>query len=165
MRNRTSASQLLLVCLCFLVLASCSALDDASEDCGLAGGQTTLQIAGMESADLTIVESCITSNTGILPAETRIVVASGSRDAVMAALEAGDVDPLEASPSFDDALRGPESFDVAVAPRGEEWRLGERLAYRDVLDGHDLRYRYVAWGKQLDGDQYVLMLRLGTEVA
>lgn len=36
---------------------------------------------------------------------------------------------------------------------------------RHVLDGQDLRYRYVAWGEQTDGDQYLLMLRLGTEIS
>ena len=151
---------------CFLLAAcSCSVFHDASEDCELDGGQATLQMAGMDSEGLTIIESCVTSHTGVQPAETRTVVASGSRDAVMAALETGGVDPMEASSSFDDGLTGPESFEVVITPRGEEWQQGDRLAYRDVLDGQDLRYRYFAWGEQTDGDQYLLMLRLGTEIS
>lgn len=153
----------MLVCFC-LAASSCSIFHEASEDCELDGGQATFQMAGMDSEGLTIVDSCVTSHTGVLPSETRTVVASGSRDAVTVALETGGVDPIEASSSFDDALLGPESFDVAITPRGEEWQQGDRLAYRDVLDGHDLRYRYVAWGERVDGDQYLLMVRLSTEI-
>lgn len=162
MKGSRTLGRAMLVCF-YLAACSCSILHDASEDCELDGGQTTFQMAGMESEGLTIIESCVTSHTGVLPTETRTVVASGSRDAVMAALETGGIDPIEASSLFDDALRGPESFDVVVTPRGEEWQQGERLAHRDVLDGHDLRYRYAAWGKQTDGDQYLLVLRLGNE--
>ena len=154
----------MLVCF-YLAACSCSVLHDVSEDCELGGAQTTLRLAGMESEGLSIIESCVTYHSGAFPTETRTVVASGSRDAVMVALESGGVDPIEATSSFDDALQGPESFDVAVTPRGEEWQQGERLAHRSALSGHDLRYRYFAWGKQAHGDQYLLMLRLGTEIS
>ena len=83
----------------------------------------------------------------------------------MAALESGGVDPVEASSSPEQALTGLDSFDVAATPKGENWDEGEQLSYRDVVAGQGgPPYRYVAWGQQIDGTQYLLTVRLGTEI-
>ncbi len=165
MKDLRSPGRVLLVCVCFLAASSCSMIAAHSEDCDPDDGQTTLQLAGMESEGLTVIESCVRSSTGIRPNENRTVVASGSREAVEAALETGGVDLLEATPSNAGSLRGPESFEVQGTSLGEEWQEGEMLVVRDVVDGQGgPPYRYVAWGKQTDGDQYLLHLRLGTEI-
>ncbi len=147
--------------------SSCSVVGDSTERCEQEDGPKTLQMAGMHTGDLIVVESCVSTSAGVDRGESRAVVASGSRDVVMAALESGGVDLTRAKTSPNEALGGLASFnEVLVTPPGRAWQRGERMTYRDTLGAQDLRYRYVAWGEQAGGEgRYLIMVQLGTGFA
>lgn len=142
---------------------SCSLLGDESSTCDVSEGQETFEAAGVDTDDLTIVEGCTEVFEGLREGELRTAVATGDQAAVESALRKGSIDLSSVSSSPFEAIEVPPSFDVLVTPPGQEWSEGERLIHRDQVDYRGRAWdRYVEWGRQRDGERYMVAVVLET---
>jgi hypothetical protein len=155
----------------------CSAQDPLggeSTTCGQDEGQAILRSGGFDDGGVTVVDGCTHTVTGLRAGSVRTAIARVEPDRITSVLEEGDVQVDDASSSRFDAeapsLGGAYelSFDVEITPDRQPWRTGQRLSVRDDVDetGQSVApddgtwRRYVAWGREAPGDDYLLMVRL-----
>ena len=151
----------------------------ASTTCGQTEGQAILDDGGFTGTQVVLVDGCTYSDSGARSGEIRTAIARVGADQISDVLEGAQVDVQSASSSRFDAespeLGGvykkaghPLSFDVMLTADGQPWQEGERLTIRDAVDGDGQRVergegkwdRYVAWGREQNGDDYLVMVRL-----
>jgi hypothetical protein len=150
------------VCCCLFSVA-CSLVGDESRSCDMSEGQETLEAAGLGTEGLTVLEGCTEVFRGLREGELRTAVAEGDEASVNAALQAGAVDPTQASSSPFEARTAPNSFDVPTTPSDQQWQEGERLGHRDKVEYRGREWdRYVAWGREQGGEDRMVVVVLET---
>lgn len=109
------------------------------------------------------MEGCTEIYEGLREGEQRTSVAKGDESAVNDALESGGVDLAQASSSPFEARTAPTSFDVPTTPSDQQWQEGERLSHRDKVEYRGREWdRYVAWGREQGGEDYMVVVVLET---
>jgi len=148
----------------FLV-ASCSLADIGGREthvCSDEIAESTVSRGGLQLGAHIILEGCRDqAEGGLREGETRIAVVRLSLSELSKALGYANIRTSEASRSTSNAKEGPPSFDVLVTPLGEPWRPGERLTLADRVHANGRTWnRYVAWGQERSGSDYLLMVEL-----
>lgn len=154
MRRVLQASALLSLS---VAMGSCSLIGDESRSCGEDEGRETLEAASLDYSALTVVEACSEVFQGFRSGERRGVVARADEAAVYLSLRRAGIDVDQGSFSGSEARANLDSFVVEDTPRGQAWRRGELLTYSDQVTHRDRDWdRYVAWGRERGGDDYLI---------
>lgn len=158
-----------LACLGALVACSCGVAADmvggkSRTDCGKTGATNTLILARLESPYVSLVSGCTRMMDGGMRAgQTRFAVARVAAEDLDLLLSEAGVEATSVSSLDDDAIEGPQSFDVEIAPLEGPWAPGDRLSYRDEISADGFVWnRYMAWGDEVDGPDYLVMVQLET---
>lgn len=148
------------MCISAAIVTFRAMLGDESTSCGMDEAHETFAAASFPVDKLTVLEGCTRVVTGLRSGEVRGAVAIGTEDAVLEALQSGSVNSslgsLGPSPVGGHYIL-PDSFDVRVTPFDGTWREGDRLSARDSVDFRDRPWdRYVLWGQERDGENYMI---------
>lgn len=145
------------LCMSAAIVTFRAMLGDESALCGVDEAHETFAAAGFKVDELMVLEGCTRVVTGLRAGEVRGAVAIGTEDAVLEALQSGSVDSsLGPSPVGDHYILR-DSFDVRVTPFDGTWHEGDRLSARDSVDFRDRPWnRYVLWGQERDGENFMI---------
>lgn len=145
------------LCLGFAAITAWAMYPRSTTTCNVDEAKETLDAARLIVDELTVLEGCTRVVTGLRSGEVRSAVAVGTEEAILDALNVANVDTSRASSSFMDAVGLPDSFDVREIPIGGTWREGDRLNFRDRVDFRDRPWgRYVSWGQEHDGEDFMI---------
>jgi hypothetical protein len=132
-----------------------------SHSCGLGDGHDALEVSALGTEGLTVVEGCTDTYRSLRPGERRVVVLRGDQASIIEALRTGGIDPELGSSTGYPPSEALDSFDVGFTPFGAEWQQGEALSFHDRIDHRGRSWeRRVAWGRELMGDGFMLLVDL-----